>query len=80
MPIRRPEALSLREEDDMDAREIRKMKDEEITIEVGRVRTRLYELRCQTLTEKIVDHSQFGKLKKDIARLLTEQTARAGAS
>jgi ribosomal protein L29 len=29
------------------------------------------------MVEKVNDHSQFGKIKRDVARLLTEQSARA---
>jgi ribosomal protein L29 len=31
------------------------------------------------VSEKIEDTTQFGKIRKDIARLLTEQTARAAS-
>ncbi|MBC8523232.1 50S ribosomal protein L29, partial [PVC group bacterium] len=34
------------------------------------------ELKNQSVTEKIQDISQYGKIRKDIARLLTEQTMR----
>lgn len=62
------------------AREVRKLSDEEIDIEVDRLRKRLFELRTQAGTEKITDTSQFGNTKRDIARLLTERNARANAS
>ena len=64
----------------MNGKEIRKLSDEEIDIEVSRIRRQLFDLRTQAVTEKIQDTSQFGKLKKDVARLLTERTARAEAS
>ena len=35
-----------------------------------------YELRTQAVTEKIQDTSQFGKVRHDVARLLTERSAR----
>lgn len=53
------------------------MKTEEITEELGRLRTKLFELRNKRVSEKIEDTSQFGKLRRDIARLASEQTARA---
>ncbi|MFG0251418.1 MAG: 50S ribosomal protein L29 [Phycisphaerales bacterium JB038] len=56
--------------------EIHKMNDEELALEVTRLRRHLYDIRCQQVTERIEDTSQFGKTKKDIARLLTEQRAR----
>ncbi len=61
----------------MNGAEVRAMKTEEITEELGRLRTRLFELRNKRVSEKIEDTTQFGKLRRDIARLLSEQTARA---
>ena len=60
----------------MKANEVHKLSDEEITLEVQRLRRKLFELRTQAVTEKIQDTSQFGKIRKDIARLLTEQSMR----
>ena len=60
----------------MKAREVHKLSDDEIVVEVKRLRKRQYELRTQAVTEKIEDTSQFSKVRHDIARLLTEQTAR----
>jgi large subunit ribosomal protein L29 len=61
----------------MTPNEVRKLDDEEIVIEVRRLRRELFDLRSQAVTEKITDTSRFGKIKKDIARLLTEQSSRA---
>jgi large subunit ribosomal protein L29 len=61
----------------MTGAEVKAMKTEEIAEELGRLRTRLFELRNKSVSEKIEDTSQFGKIRRDIARLLTEQTARA---
>jgi large subunit ribosomal protein L29 len=63
----------------MTPKEVRKLNDEEISVEIERLRRKQFELRSQAVTEKIEDTSQFAKIKKDIARLLTEQTARAKA-
>ena len=60
----------------MNGREARKLSDEEITIEVKRLKMKLFELRTQAVTEKIVDTSQHGKIKKDIARMLTVRSQR----
>ncbi len=60
----------------MKAKEVHKLNDEELTIEVARLRRRLFDLRTQAVTEKIEDTSQFGKTRRDIARLLTEQSMR----
>ena len=61
----------------MKAKEVHKLKDEELTIEVARLQRRLFDLRTQAVTEKIEDTSQFGKTRRDVARLLTEQSMRA---
>jgi ribosomal protein L29 len=60
----------------MKAIEVHKLSGEEIDVELDRLRRKLYDLRCQTATEKIEDPSQFKKVRADIARLLTERTAR----
>ena len=61
----------------MNGAEVRAMKTEEIAEEFGRLRTKLFALSNKSVSEKIEDTSQFGKIRRDIARLLTEQTARA---
>jgi len=58
------------------ASEVRAMRDEELGIELKRLRERLFELRQQMVTDKVSDNAQFGKLRRDIARVLTEQNAR----
>jgi large subunit ribosomal protein L29 len=60
----------------MKAKEVHKLNEEELGIEVKRLRKRLFELRTQAVTEKIEDTSQFGKIRRDIARLLTEKKTR----
>ncbi len=61
----------------MTGAEVRKLNDEEITVELGNLRGKLLALKNKSVSEKIEDTNQFGNLRKDIARLLTEQTARA---
>lgn len=63
----------------MTGTEVRKLNDEEITVELANLRSKLLALRNKSVSEKIEDTSQFGKIRKDIARLLTEQTARAAS-
>jgi large subunit ribosomal protein L29 len=63
----------------MTGKEARALSGEEITVELKRLRERLYTLRTQTVTEKVEDNSQFGKVRKDIARLLTAQREKAAA-
>ncbi|MSR69223.1 MAG: hypothetical protein EXS17_02625 [Phycisphaerales bacterium] len=60
----------------MDMKEIKKLNDEELGLESGRVRRSIFNLHSQVVTEKVKDSSQFGKLHGDLARLLTEVSAR----
>lgn len=60
----------------MIGKEVRALKDEEISVELVRLREKLFTLRSQGATEKVEDVSRFGKVKNDIARLLTERRAR----
>lgn len=64
----------------MTGQEVKKMKDEELHVELERLRRHLYDLRSQAVTEKLEDPSQMKKTKRDIARLLTEQSARKNAA
>ena len=64
----------------MNAKEVRKLNDEELSVEIERLRRKQFEMRSQSVTEKIEDTSQFGKIRKDVARLLTEQRARSLAA
>jgi large subunit ribosomal protein L29 len=63
----------------MTGKEVRAMSDEEIKVELARLRDKVFGLRTQGVTEKVEDNSQFTKIRKDIARLLTERTSRAKA-
>ncbi|MCH7571466.1 MAG: 50S ribosomal protein L29 [Planctomycetes bacterium] len=60
----------------MKAKEVHKLSEEEISIEVNRLRKQLFELRTQAVTEKIENTSQFAKVRKDLARLMTEKNSR----
>ncbi len=60
----------------MTGTEVRKLSDEEIGIEVKRLRSQLHTIRSQFVTEKVEDSSTYGKTKRDIARVLTERHAR----
>lgn len=60
----------------MTGAEVRALKDEEIAVELDRLRGSLMALRNKGVTEQIEDSSQFGKIRRDIARLLTERRAR----
>ncbi len=58
------------------AGKVKKMTIDEIGIELKALRERVYTLRSQSVTEKVEDVSQFGITKRNIARLMTEQSAR----
>lgn len=64
----------------MNAKEVRKLNDDEVTVETVRLRRRIFDLRSQAVTEKIEDTSQFTKARRDLARLLTEATRRRTAT
>mgnify|MGYP005842958217 CR=1 FL=1 len=57
--------------------EVHKMSDEELKVEEANLRKRLYDIRSQAVTEKLENPRQIGNLRRDIARVLTEQTARS---
>lgn len=61
----------------MTGTEVRKLTDEEIQVELKRLRGQTLKLRTQAVTEKVEDNSLFRKTRKDIARLLTEAHARS---
>lgn len=60
----------------MKAKEIHKMQPDALAAELKTFRDRHFQLRTQAVTEKVQDTSQFKKIKRDIARLLTEARAR----
>jgi large subunit ribosomal protein L29 len=64
----------------MKGKEVKAMRDEEIKLELAKLRNELFDIRSQAVTEKVEDTSKFGKLRKDIARLLTEQHRRTLAA
>lgn len=51
--------------------EIRQLKEAELHSELDRLRRHLFDLRSQSVTEKLEDPSQLTKAKRDIARVLT---------
>jgi len=59
--------------------EVRKLSNDDLKGEAIRLRRELFDLRCQTTTEKVADNSRISKARKDLARVLTERNARAAA-
>ena len=60
----------------MKASEVHAMNDEELGLEGDRLRKRLFELKGQAVTEKLENPGQLKELRRDIARVLTEQRQR----
>ena len=50
---------------------VRAMKIDEMHSELERLRHHLFDLRAQSVTEKLEDPTQLAKAKRDIARILT---------
>lgn len=59
--------------------DVKKMTDEELSVELKTLRGRHFTLRSQQVTEKVENVSEFGITKRNIARLLTERNARLKA-
>ena len=51
--------------------EIRNLSDEEIQLELSRLRRHLFDLRSQAVTEKLEDPTMITLVRRDIARLKT---------
>lgn len=64
----------------MTGKEVRALNDEEIGLELGKLREKVFKLRSQGVTQKVEDVSQHQKVKRDIARLMTERRSRELAS
>jgi len=60
----------------MKAAEVKKMSDAQLTETVKQVRTELFELRNQAVTQKLENPQRLGELRRDVARVLTEQRSR----
>ncbi len=60
--------------------DVKKMTDDELAIELVNERNRLFSLRSASVTEKVEDVSKFGKCKRNIARVITEQAHRRAKS
>lgn len=57
--------------------EVKNMSDEQLTETLSQVRRELYDLRSKAVTEKVENNREFGLLRRDVARVLTEQRSRA---
>lgn len=64
----------------MKASEIRQKTDEEIAQQLNDCRAEIFKLRMEHQTGQLKNNARIGSLRKDIARLETEMTARANAA
>lgn len=60
----------------MKSTEVHKMSPDELAVEEDRLRRKLYELRCQAVTEKLENPRQLRNIRRDIARVITERRMR----
>ena len=60
----------------MKANEIRQLSDEELRLELERLRRHVFDLRAQAVTEKLEDPTMVTKAQRDIARILTVERQR----
>lgn len=56
--------------------QIREFSDEELQVELDRIRRHVFDLRAQSVTEKLEDTSQLSKARRDIARIRTVMAQR----
>ena len=61
----------------MKAAEVHKMSADELRQEEKALRKQLFDLRSQAVTEKLDNPRQLRNLRRDIARVLTEQKLRS---
>lgn len=60
----------------MKAQEVHNLSPAELKVEEKRLRKELFGLRTQAVTQKLENPRQVGNIKRDIARVLTEQRRR----
>ena len=60
----------------MKVKDLRQLSGEELQLELERVQRHLFDLRSQSVTEKLEDPSMLTKAKRDMARILTVQRER----
>lgn len=56
--------------------DVKKFQDQQLKDELASLQKKLFDLRSQTVTEKVKDTSQFAKTRRNIARLNTELRSR----
>ena len=60
----------------MKIKDIRDLSDDELQIELDRLHRHLFDLRSQSVTEKLENPTQILKARRDVARILTVKRQR----
>lgn len=60
----------------MNASEVHKMTSQELTSELKKLRKQQFDLRTSAVTEKVENPQLIKQVRRDVARILTEQSAR----
>jgi large subunit ribosomal protein L29 len=60
----------------MKIKDLRQLSGEELQLELERVQKHLFDLRSQSVTEKLEDPTMLTKAKRDMARILTVERER----
>ena len=60
----------------MKINEVQQLNDDELKVELDRLRRHLFDLRSQAVTEKLENPAMIIKARKDVARILTVQRQR----
>jgi large subunit ribosomal protein L29 len=57
--------------------EVKEMTDAELTVKVGELQQERFNLKCQGRTGELTNSARIGQIRKDIARIKTEQKIRS---
>lgn len=60
----------------MKIKQIRELSSEELSTELDRLRKKVFELRSQSVTEKLEDPTMITRSRRDMARILTVMNER----
>ena len=60
----------------MKINEVQQLNDDELMVELDRLRRHLFDLRSQAVTEKLENPAMITKARRDVARILTVQRQR----
>ncbi len=57
--------------------EVKEMTDAELQAKVGELQSERYNLKCQGRTGELTNSARIGQIRRDIARIKTEQKVRS---